>query len=185
VLKLKVAVFVILTVWGPEARANFISLNYTGAYDTVAEGINNNGQIVGYQTGPMNNIFEGFLFDGLAGSGWLMYRTKPAATKSMCRPSPSREENPDFEQRRRSPSLEPRWYIAADRNLVAVEIKTAGRTIQPGAAKVLFPVRLGPVGSGFAYDVAKDGHFLIPTPVGEQASVPFPVVLNWTVGLKR
>jgi hypothetical protein len=66
------------------------------------------------------------------------------------------------------------YYIAADRNLVAVEIKTAGRTIQPGAAKVLFPVRLGPVGSGFAYDVAKDGHFLIPTPVGEQASVRSP-----------
>jgi hypothetical protein len=66
VLKLNVAAFAILTVWGPAARANFISLNYPGAYDTVAEGINNNGQIVGYQTGPMNNIFEGFLFDGVA-----------------------------------------------------------------------------------------------------------------------
>ena len=64
-LKLNVAVFAILTVWGPVARANFISLSYPGAYDTVAEGINNNGQIVGYQTGPMNNIFEGFVWDGI------------------------------------------------------------------------------------------------------------------------
>lgn len=45
-------------------------------------------------------------------------------------------------------------------------------------------VRLGvnPV-AGYAYHVAKDGRFLIPTPV-EQSNVPFTVVLNWA-GLKK
>jgi eukaryotic-like serine/threonine-protein kinase len=78
------------------------------------------------------------------------------------------------------------YYMAADANLIAVEIKTTGDTIQqPGAAKVLFPVRLSDRGvTGYAYDVAKDGHFLISTPVAS-ASLPINVVVNWTAGLKK
>jgi hypothetical protein len=37
---------------------------------------------------------------------------------------------------------------------------------------------------GFAYDVSKDGRFLIPTPVEKSESTPFTVVVNWTAGLK-
>jgi hypothetical protein len=38
---------------------------------------------------------------------------------------------------------------------------------------------------GFAYDVAKDGRFLIPTPVEQAAGVPITVVTNWEASLKR
>ena len=68
---------------------------------------------------------------------------------------------------------------------MAVEIKTSGSNIQPGAPKVLFPVRLRPSGSGFGYDIAKDGRFLIPTPVESDASLPITVVVNWTAGLRK
>jgi Tol biopolymer transport system component len=79
------------------------------------------------------------------------------------------------------------YYVDADRKLMAVEIKANGTTAQLGAAKVLFPVRIGLARAtgGFAYDVSKDGRFLIPTPVESTASVPITVVQNWTAGLKK
>jgi hypothetical protein len=65
---------------------------------------------------------------------------------------------------------------------MAAETKMSGNSIQAGTAKALFPVPvLGP-GIGFAYDVGKDGRFLIPTP---SSSVPFTVVVNWAAGLKK
>jgi hypothetical protein len=66
-----------------------------------------------------------------------------------------------------------------------VEIKAVGNTLQPGAAKILFRVRLPGRTAGFAYDVGKDGRFLIPTPVQPAGVVPFTVVVNWTAGLKK
>ena len=77
------------------------------------------------------------------------------------------------------------YYVSADQKLTAVEIKASGNTVQLGTVSVLFPVRMTGYNSGFAYDVAKDGRFLIPTPVQPSGVVPFTVVLNWTAGLKK
>jgi hypothetical protein len=66
-----------------------------------------------------------------------------------------------------------------------VEIKLAGNKVQLGTAKVLFPVRLPGSGPGFAYDVSKDGRFIIPTPMQSANAVPFTVVVNWTSALKK
>jgi len=35
------------------------------------------------------------------------------------------------------------------------------------------------------YDVSKDGRFLIPVPVNQNATVPITVVKNWQAGIKK
>jgi Tol biopolymer transport system component/tRNA A-37 threonylcarbamoyl transferase component Bud32 len=88
------------------------------------------------------------------------------------------------------------YYITPDRKLVAVEIKGSGNSIQLGATKVLFPVRMGfapapgtlPILNfmrGFAYDVTKDGRFLIPSVVEKSEDAAITVVVNWMAGLKK
>ena len=69
--------------------------------------------------------------------------------------------------------------------MMAVAIKTSGNSIQAGAAKELFPVKINGASAGYAYDVSNDGRFLIPTPVEQSSSVPFTVVVSWTAGLKK
>jgi serine/threonine protein kinase len=78
------------------------------------------------------------------------------------------------------------FYISADMKMTAVDIKRTGNVMQAGVPKTLFPVRIGPsLGHGYAYDVSKDGNFLIPTPVQPSGGVPFTVLVNWTAGLKK
>jgi eukaryotic-like serine/threonine-protein kinase len=83
---------------------------------------------------------------------------------------------------------EPNWrtdgtelfYVAADRNLMAVPIK-AGATVEAGVPKSLFPITAN--ADHRSYAVANDGQrFLVSTSVG---AVPITVVLNWQAGLKK
>ncbi len=86
----------------------------------------------------------------------------------------------------------PRWrrdgkemfYLAADHNIMAVEIK-AGATFQAGSPRALFETRIpDSLFAGFA--VTGDGQrFLAPTLLGETAPSPAVVVLNWTAGIRR
>jgi Tol biopolymer transport system component len=81
----------------------------------------------------------------------------------------------------------PRWsadgrelyYIASDRKLMAVPVKSGPGTFEPGVAVPLFELPL--LAGFFPYDVAPDGRFLVNA-VGEAASArasPLTVVLNW------
>jgi Tol biopolymer transport system component len=91
---------------------------------------------------------------------------------------------------------EPRWrrdgkelfYLAPDGVLMAVAVKE-GPTFYADMAKPLFQTRLRQHISSvdlFSYDVSPDGRrFLLNTDVGEVASSPLTVVLNWTAGLKK
>jgi eukaryotic-like serine/threonine-protein kinase len=91
---------------------------------------------------------------------------------------------------------EPRWrrdgkelfYLAPDGKLMTVEVK-AGPTFEAGAATPLFQTRRRvPVSATdlFSYDVSADGQrFLVNMDVGEVASSPLTVVLNWTAELKK
>jgi Tol biopolymer transport system component len=73
------------------------------------------------------------------------------------------------------------FYVAADRNLMAVPIKL-GTTITPGTPKSLFPVPLSEQQHSFA--VTGDGQrFLVSRLVGEMP--PITVVLNWEAALKK
>jgi hypothetical protein len=64
---------------------------------------------------------------------------------------------------------------------MAVEV-TAGNELRADTPTTLFQVPPGATVS----DVTADGtRFLLVTPVGPSASVPFTVVLNWTAALKK
>jgi Tol biopolymer transport system component len=65
--------------------------------------------------------------------------------------------------------------------LMAVPVAIGGQTFVAGQPKPLFPVQFQLDVPGFAYDVAKDGRFLIP--VVQNDRVPFTVVINWDAGL--
>jgi len=77
------------------------------------------------------------------------------------------------------------FYMAPDRNLMAVPVRTTATTIEPGIAKALFPVS----GTFTQRSFAASGNgqrFLVGKPVGEgSASPPITVVLDWRVGLKK
>jgi hypothetical protein len=81
------------------------------------------------------------------------------------------------------------FYIAADRKLMAVEVKTENRAghaaFEPGVPKTLFDT-----GTKFStvlpYTVSADGQrFLVITKAGEEKPKPITVVVNWAAGLKR
>jgi serine/threonine protein kinase/Tol biopolymer transport system component len=83
----------------------------------------------------------------------------------------------------------PRWrgdgnelfYLAPNGKMMAVEV-TARQEFQAGTPTPLFQTPPGVI----AGDVTADGkRFLLATPVGQSASAPFTVVLNWMAGLKK
>jgi len=70
------------------------------------------------------------------------------------------------------------FYLAADRNLMAVPYRATVTTFEPGAGKVLFPVPGNVVHRSYA--VSGDGRrFLVGKPVDESISEPITWVLNW------
>ena len=75
------------------------------------------------------------------------------------------------------------FYIAPDRKLMAVPVKT-GESFEPGVAVPLFDTN---VTGFFPYDVSADGRFLLNTvtDVAPAASSPVTIVLNWQAGLRR
>jgi eukaryotic-like serine/threonine-protein kinase len=76
------------------------------------------------------------------------------------------------------------FYLAADRNLMAVPYRATVTTFEPGAGKVLFPLPGNVVRRSYA--VTGDGRrFLIGKPVDENISQPITMVLNWLDELKR
>jgi serine/threonine protein kinase len=91
---------------------------------------------------------------------------------------------------------QPRWrgdgkeifYLAADRKLMAVQVKSSPH-FEAGAPAMLFQTgitsELGPYIS-FSYAVTGDGkRFLLLDPVGDESSPAMSIVLNWTAGLAR
>ncbi len=83
---------------------------------------------------------------------------------------------------------DPRWrqdgkeifYLAPDRRLMAVEVKT-GANLEAGVAKPLFDSRFpGTPEFGRNYGVASNGQrFLLRVPAEESAPAPITVVVNW------
>jgi dipeptidyl aminopeptidase/acylaminoacyl peptidase len=87
------------------------------------------------------------------------------------------------EKPRWSPDGKELYYLAPDRKLMAVPIRT-GQTFEPGLAVPLFETNGV---SFFPYDVGADGRFLINT-LSEAPSVaasPVTIVLNWQSSIAR
>jgi dipeptidyl aminopeptidase/acylaminoacyl peptidase len=93
---------------------------------------------------------------------------------------------------------QPRWsndgkqlfYFTPNENLMAVDINTAGGTVQLGIPKVLFraPILGGTGGAptlAWRWDISPDGkRFLMNTALDEVGSSPVTVLLNWQSAIK-
>jgi eukaryotic-like serine/threonine-protein kinase len=74
------------------------------------------------------------------------------------------------------------YYISADDQMMAVEVKGEGMKFAAGVPKALFPVP----NSKPEFNVSKDGRFLIHVLQNQAAaSVPLTVVVNWQSALKK
>jgi dipeptidyl aminopeptidase/acylaminoacyl peptidase len=75
------------------------------------------------------------------------------------------------------------YFVAADGKMMAVEIKS-GPKFDHGVPQPLFPtIGLG-TGDYGAYDVSKDGRFLMPVSPNQSPVESMTVVVNWIAGLK-
>ena len=88
---------------------------------------------------------------------------------------------------------QPRWrgdgpelfYLALDGTLMAMDIKS-GAILEPGVPRKLFRTSVSGDPTFDQYAVTADGQrFLVLAPVGDAASSPITVALNWTAGLKK
>jgi serine/threonine protein kinase len=79
------------------------------------------------------------------------------------------------------------FYVAADRKMMAVDIKGEGASFEAGPPKPLFELRVPTfTGSQAQFAVTPDGQkFLIANTHGENKSEPITVALNWTANLKQ
>jgi len=76
------------------------------------------------------------------------------------------------------------YYLDQYRKLTAVDIQTSGEAVQIGAAKPLFTVGIRHSISTDAYDVARDGRFLVVDSITE-STAPLVLVTNWDAELKK
>jgi len=88
---------------------------------------------------------------------------------------------------------QPRWradgkelfYIAPDKTLMSVEVKTES-TLETAAPKPLFITKVRSSTSTNRYVVTSDGQrFLINAPAGDAGMAPIILILNWANGLKK
>ena len=69
------------------------------------------------------------------------------------------------------------FYLASERNLMAVPVRVAAKAFEAGIPKALFPIP----GAGVrrAYAPSADGRFLIAKSLDDNGTSPITVVLNW------
>jgi eukaryotic-like serine/threonine-protein kinase len=72
------------------------------------------------------------------------------------------------------------FYVARDRRMMTIPVKTDGPVFEYGAPKPLFETRPLFMYGGFDYfDVTPDGNFLIGTLIGDPSAPAPTVILNW------
>jgi len=94
--------------------------------------------------------------------------------------------------------MQPRWrrdgkeivYLGLDGRLMSVEVTATANAgspgaIQPGVPKPLFAMPASGTISTHEYQVARDGRFLIATPIEEWGAGPITVVVDWPAALKK
>jgi dipeptidyl aminopeptidase/acylaminoacyl peptidase len=133
---------------------------------------------------PADDTFGQFSPDGK----WIAYTSNDSGRREVYVQRFAPDRVPAVGERKWQISTaggdKPRWapggnelfYVAPDRKMMAVPIKTSGDSFEPGIAAPLFPTNLI---SFFPYDVGADGRFLIPAPIDLAAQLPITVILNW------
>jgi Tol biopolymer transport system component len=88
---------------------------------------------------------------------------------------------------------EPQWrgdgkelFYVAGSKLMSVEIRAAGGKFAAGIPRTLFEMRPGPTAGRSRYLPSRDGQkFLIPTPVHDEFTKAFTVIVNWPLLLEK
>ena len=81
----------------------------------------------------------------------------------------------------------PRWrtdgkelyYLAPDLRLMAAGVLVQGASLAPGTPEALFQTHLTVAPNRQAYDVGRDGRFLIVTELESASTEPIHLLLNW------
>jgi serine/threonine protein kinase len=79
------------------------------------------------------------------------------------------------------------FYLALDRKLMAVDIKTTGENLEAGGPRILFETQISSAfyPLGMDYDVTRDGlRFLVATTLQQQTQ-PANIIFNWPALLKK
>ena len=78
------------------------------------------------------------------------------------------------------------FYLAPDKKLMAVDVKSTGTSFEQGIPKPLFNTDVDSYASFNRFVVSKDGkRFLINTSVEGTNAKPIMVILNWTAEIKK
>jgi Tol biopolymer transport system component len=78
------------------------------------------------------------------------------------------------------------FYIALDKKLMSVELKTVSGKLIAGVPRILFETDVVPLRDmRNHYDVSSDGRFLFAKPVQKASDATINVVVNWAADLKR
>jgi serine/threonine protein kinase len=78
------------------------------------------------------------------------------------------------------------FYVAADRKMTAVDVKTSGDTFIPGTPKPLFEARMFVDGTISRYAVSADGQRFLMAPEPEASTEsPIHVTVNWLAGVRK
>ncbi len=77
------------------------------------------------------------------------------------------------------------FYLAPDKRLMAVDVKTVGGSLEQGIPKPLFATDVDQYSLPNRYDASKDGkRFLVNNGVETTGTKPIAIVLNWTADIK-
>jgi eukaryotic-like serine/threonine-protein kinase len=88
----------------------------------------------------------------------------------------------------------PRWrsdgrelfYLSPDRQLMSVDVNSAGATFEASSPKALFQTQVDVANISNRYDVSPDGQrFLMSLPVENTISPPITVITNWLAGIEH
>lgn len=78
------------------------------------------------------------------------------------------------------------YYVSPDNKMMAVDVAAKGPTIQAGVPRALFQVRLvSALYFARLYDVSPDGRRFLVLSLGESASPPLTLVVNWSADLNK
>ncbi len=78
------------------------------------------------------------------------------------------------------------FYLAPDKKLMSVDVKTAGGSIEQGVPKPLFATDVDNYTLPNRYAISRDGkRFLVNNGIESTSSKPIAVVLNWTADVKK
>ena len=76
------------------------------------------------------------------------------------------------------------YYLDAFRKMTAVEVAVANDSVRISAARTLFPAGIRHSLPVEAYDVSRDGRFLVVDSITESAA-PVVLVTNWDTDLRK